>query len=157
MTDVRSPLQLLAIWVLITALTRPLAGQTAPPVATDEALPDSTGAIAQPRTALLLGLIPGGGQVYNRAWIKALIVVAAECYYVYQFQVSRDRLHDLDDLSSPLRGRYLEKRNKYAWWVALVYLWGMLDAYVDAHLAGFPPDTSDQFSPLPTAPNEDRP
>lgn len=153
----RPPLQLLAIWALITVLTRPLAGQTAPPLATDEALPDSTGALPQPRTALLLGIIPGGGQVYNRAWIKALIVVAAESYYVHQFQLNRDRFNNFDDTLPLSQGRYLEKRNKYAWWVALVYLWGMLDAYVDAHLAGFPPDTSDQFSPLPTAPNEDRP
>ncbi len=153
----KSPLQLLTIGALVTVLTRSLPGQTAPPVAEDEALSDSTGSIAQPRTALLLGLIPGGGQVYNRAWIKALIVVAAESYYVYQFRLNRDRFNDFDDTLPLSQGRYLEKRNKYAWWVALVYLWGMLDAYVDAHLEGFPPDTSYQSPPPPTAPNEDRP
>ena len=153
----KSPVYLLAIGALVTVLSRPLPGQTAPPVGTEKAFPDSTGSLAQPRTALLLGIIPGGGQVYNRAWIKALIVVAAESYYVYQFQLNRDRFNHYDDTLPLPQGRYLEKRNKYAWWVALVYLWSMLDAYVDAHLAGFPPDTDEPLSPLPTAPHEDRP
>lgn len=153
----RLPVYLLAIWALITALTRPLWGQTDSLAVAGEASPDSTDFIAQPRTALLMGLIPGGGQIYNRAWVKALIVVTAESYYVYQFQLNRDRFSNFDDTLPLSQGRYLEKRNKYAWWVALVYLWGMMDAYVDAHLEGFPPDTSYQLSPLPTAPNEDRP
>lgn len=151
------PVYLFIAGGLILVLTRPLVGQTDSLLTPESLMPDSTLRVAQPRTALLLGLIPGGGQVYNRAWLKAIIVVAAESYYVYQFQQSRDRLRQLDDSSSSLRNRYLEQRNKYAWWVALVYLWGMLDAYVDAHLAGFPPDRVDPAPVMPTAPNEDRP
>lgn len=129
---------LLIVWALNLALPRPLAGQTDSLLV--PTVPDSTIRVLQPRTALLLGLIPGGGQIYNRAWSKALIVVAAESYYIYQFQEKRDQLRQLSDPSSPLRTRYLEQRNKFAWWVALVYIWGMLDAYVDAHLQGFPTD-----------------
>ena len=31
-----------------------------------------------------------------------------------------------------------EKRNKYSWWCFGIYIIGMLDAYVDAHLLNFP-------------------
>ena len=38
----------------------------------------------------------------------------------------------------PLRKRrYLEKRNKYAWWIGFIYVYGMIDAVVDAHLYQF--------------------
>ena len=33
--------------------------------------------------------------------------------------------------------RYLQKRNKYAWWVIFLYFYGMIDALVDAHLSPF--------------------
>ena len=31
----------------------------------------------------------------------------------------------------------IEKRNKYAWWVGFIYVYGMIDALVDAHLSPF--------------------
>ena len=38
----------------------------------------------------------------------------------------------------PLRKhRYLEKRNKYAWWLAIIYIYGMIDSIVDANLSDF--------------------
>ena len=33
--------------------------------------------------------------------------------------------------------RYLEKRNKYAWWLAIIYIYGMIDSIVDANLSEF--------------------
>ena len=35
------------------------------------------------------------------------------------------------------KNRYLEKRNKYAWWVIFIYFYSMIDAMVDAHLSPF--------------------
>ena len=35
------------------------------------------------------------------------------------------------------RQRYLEKRNKYAWWIGIIYVYAMIDAVVDAHLHSF--------------------
>ena len=35
------------------------------------------------------------------------------------------------------KNRYLEKRNKYAWWVIFLYFYSMIDAMVDAHLSPF--------------------
>ena len=43
-----------------------------------------------------------------------------------------------EDDQYPLRKhRYLEKRNKYAWWLAIIYIYGMIDSIVDANLSEF--------------------
>ena len=94
-----------------------------------------------PKRALRWSLIPGGGQVYNRAWLRALFFVGAEAYYLSAYRVNSEHYANYDDSLDLPRGRYLDKRNKYAWWVVLVYIAGMLEAYVDAHLAPFPPDS----------------
>jgi hypothetical protein len=31
----------------------------------------------------------------------------------------------------------LEKRNKFAWWMGIIYVYAMIDAIVDAHLHSF--------------------
>ena len=35
------------------------------------------------------------------------------------------------------KARYLKLRNKYGWWVGFVYIYGLLDAIVEAHLHPF--------------------
>ena len=94
-----------------------------------------------PRVATYAALIPGGGQVYNGRFIKALAVVALEGLAIGSWLQNSD-LYDSydpdDDTGFPLRKhRYLEKRNKYAWWVGFIYVYGMIDALVDAHLSPF--------------------
>jgi hypothetical protein len=32
---------------------------------------------------------------------------------------------------------YLKQRNKYGWWIGFVYIYGLLDAIVEAHLHPF--------------------
>ena len=45
---------------------------------------------------------------------------------------------DYETVDKPLpKNRYLEKRNKYAWWVIFIYFYSMIDAMVDAHLSSF--------------------
>ena len=94
-----------------------------------------------PRIATYAALIPGGGQVYNGRLIKALAVVTLEGLALGSWLENAD-LYDSydpdDDTRFPLRKhRYLEKRNKYAWWVGFIYVYGMIDALVDAHLSPF--------------------
>lgn len=106
---------------------------------------DTTELTLDPRKALLLGLIPGGGQIYNGKWLKALLVAATESYLVYQFVQNRDYYNDYDEYDPPLpksRNAYMLERNKYAWQVLFVYILGLIDGYVDAHLSSFPEDTS---------------
>ncbi len=106
--------------------------------------PDTTLQLPSPRIALLFGLIPGGGQLYNRKLLKFGVVIAAQSYFTYNFLENRDYFNSyyIDGSTLPLsEHRYLEKRNKYAWWMGLTYLWGMVDGYVDAHLVSFPADS----------------
>jgi quinol-cytochrome oxidoreductase complex cytochrome b subunit len=52
--------------------------------------------------------------------------------------INRDIYKDYDNDTYPLsQHRYLQKRNKYAWWIGFIYVYGMIDAVVDAHLHNF--------------------
>lgn len=110
-----------------------------------------------PSTAFLLGLIPGGGQIYNGAWLKALLVIAAEGYYIDQFQRNSYNYRHYDPAMPYSQDHYLEERNNNAWGALFVYLLGMMDGYVDAHLSTFPPDTTYQDQPPSTHSREENP
>ena len=85
---------------------------------------DST-KIRNPGLAWKLGVIPGMGQLYNGKYIKAIGFMSAE-----YFAVSR-----LIELKTENR---IGLRNTYGWWVFGLFVWNMLDAYVDAQLSTFP-------------------
>lgn len=102
---------------------------------------DTTDFIPNPRTALLLGIIPGGGQLYNRKWAKAALIMALDTYAISEFQQSR-RLYNEYAGSPEADNPYLDQRNRHAWRVLFFYLLGIVDAYVDAHLSTFPEDTT---------------
>ena len=85
---------------------------------------DST-KIRNPGLAWKLGVIPGMGQLYNGKYIKAIGFISAE-----YFAVSR-----LIELKTENR---IGLRNTYSWWVFGLFVWNMVDAYVDAHLSTFP-------------------
>ncbi len=133
---------LLFVVLLATFLPDSIRGQTE---ADSTAQPDTTQRAPNPRAALLLGLIPGGGQLYNGKWLKALIVITANGYFFYQFQQARQAYQESQEIED------LEERNKFAWQAMFVYTLGLMDAYVDAHLSTFPPDSSYQAQPLPPA------
>ena len=84
---------------------------------------DST-KIRNPGLAWKLGVIPGMGQLYNGKYIKAIGFMSAE-----YFAISR-----LIELKTENR---IGLRNTYGWWVFGLFVWNMLDAYVDAQLSTF--------------------
>jgi len=91
-----------------------------------------------PKKAALWSIIPGGGQIYNRQYWKAGAVLVAEAFYIWQFNENRLNYKYYDENTNLLsRSRYLDKRNKYAWWIGFVWAYGMLDAVVEAHLHQF--------------------
>ena len=61
--------------------------------------------------------------------------------YVCKYSLFENIENDYNNYENntyPLRKhRYLEKRNKYAWWIGFIYVYGMIDAVVDAHLHKF--------------------
>ena len=104
-------------------------------------------------TALLLGLIPGLGQMYNGEFGKAGLLYmgligAAASVYTSQNMVEyyRDRKHFLESEGSNseelerVKERvtyYRKNRNQYIWGGALIYLYSLADAVVDALLSDF--------------------
>ena len=90
------------------------------------------------QTAFYLSTVPGGGQLYNGKLLKASLVLALESYAIFSWLENAKIYIDYDSMDKPLpKNRYLEKRNKYAWWVIFIYFYGMIDAMVDAHLSPF--------------------
>ena len=105
-----------------------------------------------PSKAVLYSLIPGGGQVYNGKYLKAILIMSAGAYSTYNFILNRNLYLDTD-LDSVNRSRYRERRNKFAWWIGFVYIYGLIDAMVDSHLAAF---ENDDFDELPIETDKDQ-
>ena len=94
--------------------------------------------IQNPRKAFYYSLIPGLGQVYNKKWLKSFVIIGSEITFYQLWQKNLEYYKSYDTNNYPLKKhRYLEKRNKYAWWIGLVYIYSMIDSVVDAHLFEF--------------------
>ena len=85
---------------------------------------DST-KIKNPSIAWKMAFIPGMGQMYNKKWVKSLILLSSEYYVIDKYKYLK-------------KTGNITKRNTYAWWIIGIYIYGILDAYVDAHLSSFP-------------------
>ncbi|MBC8375555.1 MAG: hypothetical protein H8E26_05865 [FCB group bacterium] len=92
---------------------------------------DSTN-VKSPGKALLFSVIPGGGQLYNRRPLKAILFAGAFAYYGYGYTVAQQDYQD--DLSSESLHR---TRNDKVWMMSLVWTLNIIDAYVDAQLWDF--------------------
>ena len=124
-------------------LVLPFMGQI---VSAQTTAADTARTVRVPRKALVSSIIIGGGQAYNRAWLKMVGLIAAEIYFVNKFQENRDIVEEFRKKAADgAHNPYITVRNKYAWWVVGTYLYAMVDAYVDAHLDSFPQDSTDQI------------
>ena len=81
--------------------------------------------VRNPLLAWKLSTVPGLGQLYNGKYLKAIGFVAAEYTAVNRFNKYKESNH-------------IGLRNTYAWWIFGLYIWNILDAYVDAQLSTFP-------------------
>ena len=93
-------------------------------ISQEEGYIDST-KLSNPKVAWKLGFIPGLGQLYNGKYLKAFGFIGGEYIAVSRFNKFKN------DKSKGLR-------NTYAWWIIGLYIWNILDAYVDAQLSTFP-------------------
>ncbi len=82
-------------------------------------------------------LFPGGGQFYNEQPIKGMLLVGAAIgsAFLYMDNANKYTNYSGDDPSQ--KATYLKLRNKYGWWIGIVYIYGLLDAIVEAHLHSF--------------------
>jgi len=89
-------------------------------------------------------LLPGWGQFNNRKYLKATLFIAAEAVCIGGFLYYSGKLGD-DGRDEWERENLRTDRNTFViYWLASK-LFGMVDAYVDAHMAGF--DVSDITPP----------
>jgi hypothetical protein len=107
-----------------------------------EAHPDTSTSIKSPKKAASSALVfPGGGQLYNGKIIKAGLILAGEVIAIINWHKNSQLYNSYDannDAEYPLpKHRYLEKRNKSVWWIGFIYIYGLIDAIVDAHLHPF--------------------
>jgi hypothetical protein len=114
------------------------------------------------------GVIAGWGQFYNEEYLKGVVLFGLEALAVYGIVYYADAadyerrqvetFHIPDDWAGPgladataLRDHHLDLYENYRvdyethiWLAALVVVYSMLDAYVDAHLADF--ETGDELA-----------
>ncbi|MCH7851583.1 MAG: hypothetical protein IIC41_02235 [Candidatus Marinimicrobia bacterium] len=86
--------------LVILLLVLPIMGQS---LAAQDANADTTRTAREPRKALVSSIIIGGGQAYNRAWLKMVGLIAAEIYFVNKFQENRDNVEEFHKEPVPVR------------------------------------------------------
>ncbi len=124
--------------------------------------------IQNPTTALLKSIaVPGLGQLGNRRYLKAVLffgldvwMVGSAIHYGRQASDYRDLYSATDPGNISLRNDYYslyrdrkDERNKLTWYAVLVTFFSMFDAYVDAHLSGFPRKEDDAVLSMQLVPD----
>ncbi len=82
-------------------------------------------------------LFPGGGQFYNDQKIKGIVLLGAAVSAGFLYLDNANKYNSYNGIDMSEKANYLKLRNKYGWWVGFVYIYGLLDAIVEAHLHPF--------------------
>ncbi len=94
-----------------------------------------------PTKAMLLSILPGGGQFYNEKYIKGIIFATAQTLCL-GFAV-REHIYAMDAESKGRENDYnyhIAKRYDWLWLSCGVWALSIGDAYVDAHFYNFHED-----------------
>ena len=105
----------------------------------------------QPYRAMLYSaVLPGGGQLYNEAYLKTALVAGLQAYLISLAVSDAGKVSDYKDLmqehlSDPtLYQQYKTRRDAFQeelrsdyWWIGTVLVLSVADAFVDAHLYNF--------------------
>lgn len=97
---------------------------------------------------LAMGLsaaVPGLGQIYNENYWKPPIIWAVGGYWIYQWLDLNKNYKDFRNKNSEnpsdqyvrLRDFYHDERDKFAWFLGVLYVLNIVDAYAGAHLYDF--------------------
>tara|TARA_B100000214_G_C23867704_1_gene581072 strand:+ start:290 stop:637 length:348 start_codon:yes stop_codon:yes gene_type:complete len=81
--------------------------------------------LKDPSMAWKISLLPGMGQFYNNQYLKGALLLSLESKLVYDFSYNYLKYS-------------VDKRNDIVWLIVGLYVYGLLDAYVEAHLSTFP-------------------
>ncbi len=129
----------------------------------DEAAGADHGFKTGPAQSLLASAAyPGLGQILNETDRKAAVIGGVEAFLIARL-VLEDRWtrHSFRLYNETGKNVYFEEYSKHfdtrqtlLWWAVVAALYGIADAYVDAHLVGFEdlqPDPMDAWSDVPGA------
>lgn len=120
-----------------------------------------------PTVALFKSLaVPGWGQLGNRRYVKAGIIISLELYFfssAYHYnRQARDAKRYFDDAETiSARNEWWDfldnkrkNRNRFLWFAGLTVFFSMFDAYVDAHLSGSPKNPRNDRFDVTVVPDE---
>lgn len=101
------------------------------------------------RAMLYSAVFPGGGQIYNHAWLKAGLVMGVQGYLIGSAIYHDGKRRDFDELAGNTQDIYQQQEyearskeyrdalNNDIWWIGITAGLSVIDAYVDAHLYDF--------------------
>ena len=91
-----------------------------------------------PQTAAIRSFVfPGGGQYYNGQPIKGAVLSTFGVASAVLYMDFSEKYKNSEDVSQSDKKNFLHQRNRYGWWIIIVYIYGLLDAVVEAHLHPF--------------------
>jgi hypothetical protein len=111
-------------------------------------------------------LVPGWGQFGNRRYLKGIVFLGLDAWMVvsaihYGRQASDfyDKFENAETVSArndyyDLYSDRRDNRNKFTWFAVIISFVSMFDAYVDAHLSGFPDRERGQDFSVDVMPDE---
>ncbi len=94
-------------------------------------------------------ILPGGGQIYNKAYVKAGIVIGVQGYLIGTALHHNAKKKDFQSLANqtanPFDQQYYQlQADDYAdrlrsdyWWMGITTALSVIDAWIDAHLVDF--------------------
>lgn len=96
---------------------------------------------------LLSAVFPGGGQFYTENYLKGLAIGSAQVSLAY---LTLREHYGVQEGGDPAEGgAHRARRNRWLWWTAGVWIFGMADAYTSAHMWRFREEQSLSFGPIP--------
>jgi hypothetical protein len=117
------------------------------------------------KAMIFSAIIPGSGQFYNKSYWKIPVIYGVAAYFAYMYNTYNDSFHEYSDKYEAaiisddgqilklatsyksIREFYRDNRDSFIWYMSLLYLVNVLDAYVDAHLFDF--NVAEDYRSLP--------
>lgn len=96
-----------------------------------------------PNAAMWRSLVPGWGQFYNKEYVKSVLVLGGQGALIYSVDFY-NRKAGRELRNSEAYNFYIDRRNLMYWLMGVTTILGMVDAFIDAHLADF--DVSSELS-----------